>query len=120
MSKYKVFHGGCLSCVSQIEHGIDRCSACKYKNANWDLPDLSIEKEDFHLGIFIHKQEQELDNLLNDHDELMDRIINYFNENEEHDEIIGKVIDFFNKKNKMKELEDKKRKGEKTIHIKNI
>ena len=36
-----VFHGGCLGCVSQKEHGIQRCTGCQYFRANWDKPDLS-------------------------------------------------------------------------------
>jgi hypothetical protein len=40
-----IFHGGCLGCVSQSQHGVDRCKGCQYFKPNWNLPDLKIEGE---------------------------------------------------------------------------
>ena len=40
-----IFHGGCLGCLSQRLHGIDRCKGCKYFKAHWNLPELRIEGE---------------------------------------------------------------------------
>lgn len=37
-----IFHGGCLGCVSQQRHGIDRCRGCKYFRFDWDKPELFI------------------------------------------------------------------------------
>ena len=42
---FKIYHSGCLSCHSQEIHGIERCNGCEYKEANWDLPDLRVEKK---------------------------------------------------------------------------
>ena len=44
IEKPAVFHGGCLDCKSQQTHGIRRCIGCRYFDANWDLPDLSMRK----------------------------------------------------------------------------
>jgi hypothetical protein len=41
-----IFHGGCLGCISQRNHGIDRCKGCKYFRANWSNPNLRIEGEE--------------------------------------------------------------------------
>lgn len=42
-----IFHGGCLGCLSQRKHGIDRCKGCQYFGMNgWDSPNLFIEGED--------------------------------------------------------------------------
>lgn len=41
-----IFHGGCLGCISQRNHGIDRCKGCKYFRANWSNPNLYIEGEE--------------------------------------------------------------------------
>jgi hypothetical protein len=41
-----IFHGGCLGCISQRNHGIDRCKGCKYFRANWSNPNLHIEGEE--------------------------------------------------------------------------
>ena len=38
-----IYHGGCISCVSQSENGIGRCVGCKYFTADWSKPDLSIK-----------------------------------------------------------------------------
>ena len=40
-----IFHGGCLGCLSQRIHGIDRCKGCKYFRADWNKPNLFIEGE---------------------------------------------------------------------------
>lgn len=39
------FHGGCLGCVSQEQHGLRRCTGCQYFDADWSLPDLSIKNK---------------------------------------------------------------------------
>ena len=39
-----IFHGGCLGCVSQRRHGIDRCMGCSYFRYSNDT-DLSIKGE---------------------------------------------------------------------------
>ncbi len=39
----KVFHGGCLRCVTPTEQGIGTCIGCQYFNANWDKPNLFKE-----------------------------------------------------------------------------
>ena len=41
-----VFHGGCLGCISQRIHGIDRCKGCQYFKGNWSKPNLHIEGEE--------------------------------------------------------------------------
>lgn len=41
-----IFHGGCLGCISQRNHGIDRCKGCQYFRANWNNPNLFIEGEE--------------------------------------------------------------------------
>ena len=41
---HKVFHGGCLRCVTPNKDGIGACLGCQYKDANWNLPDLSKEE----------------------------------------------------------------------------
>ena len=40
-----IFHGGCLGCISQRNHGIDRCKGCQYFKANWYKPNLFIKGE---------------------------------------------------------------------------
>lgn len=40
-----VFHGGCVGCVSQLQHGVSRCTGCQYFKVDWGLPDLSIDGE---------------------------------------------------------------------------
>lgn len=44
----KVFHGGCLSCISQSLYPLSRCQGCQYHKANWELPDLTIKEDDPH------------------------------------------------------------------------
>lgn len=39
-----IYHGGCLSCISQEKYGIERCNGCQYRRANWSLPNLQIEE----------------------------------------------------------------------------
>tara|TARA_R110000772_G_scaffold146690_1_gene257020 strand:+ start:6570 stop:7085 length:516 start_codon:yes stop_codon:yes gene_type:complete len=41
-----IFHGGCLGCLSQRLHGIDRCKGCSYFRWRGDKSDLSIEGEE--------------------------------------------------------------------------
>ena len=41
-----IFHGGCLGCNSQRNHGIGRCKGCQYFRANWNNPNLHIEGEE--------------------------------------------------------------------------
>lgn len=41
-----IFHGGCLGCISQRNHGIDRCKNCMYFRAKWDNTNLFIPGED--------------------------------------------------------------------------
>ncbi len=41
-----IFHGGCLGCISQRNHGIDRCKGCKYFRGNWINPNLFIDGEE--------------------------------------------------------------------------
>jgi hypothetical protein len=41
-----IFHGGCVTCESQIIYGQSRCNGCQYFGANWDLPDLSYRDGD--------------------------------------------------------------------------
>lgn len=38
-----VFHGGCLGCSMQTQHGIEFCTGCKYFECDWSLPDLNDE-----------------------------------------------------------------------------
>jgi Fe-S cluster biogenesis protein NfuA len=40
-----IFHGGCLGCISQRQHGIDRCMGCSYFRYNNYQSDLSIKGE---------------------------------------------------------------------------
>lgn len=40
-----IFHAGCLGCISQRNHGIDRCKGCQYFRCNWNKPNLHIEGE---------------------------------------------------------------------------
>jgi hypothetical protein len=35
----KIFHGGCLGCLNQGNYKF--CNSCCFKNADWDLPNLS-------------------------------------------------------------------------------
>lgn len=37
-----IFHGGCLRCISQIKHGIDRCTGCQYFKSDWNKKNLFI------------------------------------------------------------------------------
>lgn len=41
-----IFHGGCLGCISQRNHGIDRCKGCQYFRFNHSKPNLHIEGEE--------------------------------------------------------------------------
>ena len=41
-----IFHGGCLGCISQRNHGIDRCKGCQYFKGYRDKPKLYIEGEE--------------------------------------------------------------------------
>jgi hypothetical protein len=41
-----IFHGGCIGCISQRNHGIDRCKGCQYFKGNWSKPNLNIEGEE--------------------------------------------------------------------------
>lgn len=41
-----IFHGGCLGCLSQRSHGIDRCKGCMYFKFKSDKPNLRIQGED--------------------------------------------------------------------------
>jgi len=38
----KIFHGGCLECMSQALYGIKRCDLCMYKEWDRNLENLSI------------------------------------------------------------------------------
>lgn len=40
-----LFHGGCLGCVSQRNHGIDRCKGCRYFRFSSRNPNLYIKGE---------------------------------------------------------------------------
>lgn len=40
-----IFHGGCLTCISQIYDGIDRCKKCQYFRCDWNKPDLRYQYE---------------------------------------------------------------------------
>lgn len=40
-----IFHGGCLGCISQRQHGIDRCKGCQFFKADWSKPDIIIDGE---------------------------------------------------------------------------
>ncbi len=74
-TKPQVFHGGCLSCTSQRDHGVKRCNGCQYQKFNMNLPDLSINDNDFHLGQWIDEQTttDDLDDLsIDDDDEVID------------------------------------------------
>ena len=37
---HKIFHGGCLGCLTPIEKGIGVCTGCQYL-MGWSYPDLS-------------------------------------------------------------------------------
>ena len=53
MSEKKViFHGGCVPCSSQEEQGVDRCVGCQFFDANWNLPDLSINRERDKMNVY--------------------------------------------------------------------
>jgi hypothetical protein len=41
-----IFHGGCLGCLSQRLHGLERCKGCQYFRGNWRNPDLHIKGEE--------------------------------------------------------------------------
>lgn len=41
-----IFHGGCLGCLSQRKHGINRCTGCQYFRADWSKNNLHIEGEE--------------------------------------------------------------------------
>ena len=41
-----IFHGGCLGCISQRNHGIDRCKGCQYFRFNHSKPNLHIKGEE--------------------------------------------------------------------------
>lgn len=41
-----IFHGGCLGCLSQRKHGIERCKGCYYFKFNANNPNLCIKGED--------------------------------------------------------------------------
>lgn len=41
-----IFHGGCLGCLSQRLHGLERCKGCRYFRANWANPNLHIKGEE--------------------------------------------------------------------------
>ena len=38
-----IFHGGCLTCISQSKHRVRRCFNCQYFRADWNKKDLSIK-----------------------------------------------------------------------------
>lgn len=40
-----VFHGSCLSCLSQTIHSVDRCKRCRFFNFDFKKPDLSIKSK---------------------------------------------------------------------------
>lgn len=42
-NKQIIFHGGCHGCTNQENYGIDYCSACQYRDANWSFPNLHSE-----------------------------------------------------------------------------
>jgi hypothetical protein len=41
-----IFHGGCLGCLSQRLHGLERCKGCMYFRIIGDKPNLHIEGEE--------------------------------------------------------------------------
>lgn len=41
-----IFHGSCLGCISQRNHGIDRCKGCRYFRFDRSKPNLRIEGEE--------------------------------------------------------------------------
>lgn len=43
LKEVKIFHGGCLNCITPLEDGIGKCLGCKYLGG-FDLPDLSRKK----------------------------------------------------------------------------
>lgn len=84
--KYKVFHGGCLSCTVQRDIGIWACTNCYYFDPSATFSEIHkwamrggmssdelkamiksrsesviIEEEDFHLGRFIYDKAREID-----------------------------------------------------------
>ncbi len=40
-----IFHGGCLSCISQRNNGIERCKGCTYFRFDHSKPNLFIPGE---------------------------------------------------------------------------
>lgn len=36
----KIFHGGCLGCISQHVRGLWMCRHCKYHKSDWSKPNL--------------------------------------------------------------------------------
>lgn len=36
-----IFHGACLGCTQQEEHGAEFCYDCCYFDSKWEKPDLS-------------------------------------------------------------------------------
>ena len=55
-NKNQVFHGSCLSCTSQRDHGVKRCNGCLYQKWDRKKPDLSINDDNFHLGQWVSQQ----------------------------------------------------------------
>jgi hypothetical protein len=41
-----IFHGGCLGCISQRQHGVERCKGCSYFKFDHRKPNLKIEGEE--------------------------------------------------------------------------
>lgn len=41
-----IFHGGCLGCLSQRLHGLERCKGCMYFRFGRSKPNLHIEGEE--------------------------------------------------------------------------
>lgn len=44
-SEKRIFHGGCLSCVSQSFESVKRCLGCQFFDADWKKPNLSYTME---------------------------------------------------------------------------
>ena len=44
--KSTLYHGGCLGCSRRQMYGDRYCDGCQYKEADWDLPDLSGRDRD--------------------------------------------------------------------------
>ena len=55
-NKNQVFHGSCLSCTSQRDHGVKRCNGCLYQKWDRKKPDLSINDDNFHLGQWVSQR----------------------------------------------------------------